>query len=191
MNVADLKLLPYCEMADMGMTLSPHFVKWLYERTEQDYPGVVFYDGKINNADEFFVHVSRKDVFLFVAVHKDTPIAYIYFNRCDQTHAHGHWCFFKGGLSGDEKVMVGRWIMKKVYSILPYSVLVGHIPVLNARAVEFAKQIGMTEVGVIPDLLYSKVMDAPIAGTVLYIQRKDVADESLHEDFARHRLLGS
>lgn len=187
MDSNKLGILPYCEYEDGAATMSPDFIFNLYHSIESAYPGLVFYDGKINSAAEFFEHVTRRDVFFFVITYDWAPVAMIWFNRLDTTHCYGHWCWFADSLNYTEKVAASKWVLNKVFEILPYSVLVGHIPTLNARAVKFAKDTGMTEIGVIPDLLWSEALQAPIDGTVLYLRRKDLIDESLHDDSDGHR----
>lgn len=181
MNREYLQVLPYTEYND-SPTMTKEFIQHLYHRVQEEHPGVVFYNGQINSAEDFYEHVTRKDVFFFVVGYYNTPVGLCWVNRLDITHAQIHFSWFTNWLNHDEKVEASKMVLDRVFYILPYSVLIGHIPSMNARAIEFAKDLGLKEVGRIPDLLWSDVLQAPIEGTVLYIQRKEPIDEDLHDD---------
>lgn len=154
---------------DEGYTISDMTLEYIWEKiVEEKKDTTVFYNGAIANIGEFVAFMRREDVYPIVVYDVDdkmfTGIAWI--NNLNEGTAQAHFCTFNNG----EPILMGHEVLN-YWEQFPkdlLGVVVGIIPNTNEKAIRFAKQIGFTVIGEIPNYCNTVYLDSRTPGVVMY-----------------------
>ena len=168
-------LIPYV-MNNGAWSLNDEVIRGIWEQmVEHRLDKMVFPSNEIKNSDVFlkYMKIPRNIVHTIWDVKRISMIAWL--NEFGSNCAFAHFCCFPhtfGTTSVDlGRQSLGHWFdFKKDDGFPLLNVILGRIPTLNERAINYAQKCGMTEAGTVPGILYGdKIYDT----SFLYITRED------------------
>lgn len=131
-------------------TMRDSSIVGLYDLMERDGTAeTVFFDGMIKNGQDFLNYIKSPGVVLLVANSKDTPVGCGWLNGFESNTARAHFCLFSEGWGGNS-VNIGKKMVEKAISIFGLDMLIGMIPSINERAINFSLACGAKLAGEFP-----------------------------------------
>lgn len=171
-----LAILPYC-VRDGIPTMRDSEMAGLFDAmAEAGTARTVFYDGTVNNRDEFVREMKRRDTHLFVVRERETLLAFFWLNTLEGRSARIHFCGFRplfGRSSAVARECLKRTLHMRAGADFVLDTLIGVTPVENRLAVRMLKRAGMIPVGVIPGMLDNAYTRQPMDALVSYCTRKE------------------
>lgn len=168
--------IPYCQV-DGIPTYKDSELADLYDRLDEGTRAIVFSDGKINSADDFVTYLRSGDCCFWNCWYRGNNVGFFWINRIETTHAYFHYTFFREHWGRKTTVPVGKAVLRFILDQVP--LLLAMTPATNRLNRAYAKAIGCTEVGVIPNLMWDARSGESVPGALLRITREDIEHEDL------------
>lgn len=177
MEGTNIVIMPFFVSENGKASFSREELSGLYNRViSEGMEELLFYDGTINSCGEFLNSVHSEKTLLFIPfVYDDNnydPLGMIWLNRFERFTAQGHYVFYRNYWGTGLAEKAGRMFMQQVTESM-FTTLVGVTPLNNPHACQYCKDIGMTEVGIIPKMVYSKAEDKAVDAILHYITKDD------------------
>ena len=144
-----IEIRPYVRF-DGIPTFRDSEIQKLFDLMERDGTDrVVFFDGSVRSAAAFTDFISQPGVILFIAMDGNIPAGFGYLTDFANRIARAHFCIFSE-YWGDQSVVIGRLLLSRAMSITGLDMLLGHVPAVNQKAIDFAVRCGAQIVGTLP-----------------------------------------
>lgn len=151
-----MNIIPYVKNAEGDWSIPDESIKSLFYRMEAECKtGIVFQEGSIKTADEFFDYMQDSKNLLYIIMTESGSCGFAWLNCFDVKSARIHFCSFNG-FPRDELLMAGREAVKTILGFTDASgetmldSLTGIIPARNKVAWSFLHDLGFQKVGVHP-----------------------------------------
>jgi len=144
-----IKVIPYAHH-DGIPTMRDSEIRTLYDLMERDGTNsLVFFDGHINNANDFCNFMKSSENILFVAFDDDDPVAFGWLSNFKYKTAQAHFCLFSK-VWGERSVEIGKALVKNALATTGLDMLIGYVPGFNPVATKFAVKCGAVKLGKLP-----------------------------------------
>lgn len=180
MTDTQFKLVPYAKVDGIPTFKNSELADLYDQLVEEKLVDILLHDGSINTPEQFVQYLTEaKDNLFYVVLDTkvNQPAAIFWVNRIEQTHCYCHFCVFKKWHGSGVTVQMGRLAMAHLFSIGFHTVM-GMLPESNRAARDYLLRVGLKDVGKVPNLIWSKDKNAPVAGHLMYITKEDLDDVS-------------
>jgi len=145
-----IEIMPYVKF-DGIPTFRDSDIKSLYETMEKDgTASIVFFDDGIKSSHDFLEFMNTPGIMLFVARKDNVPIGCGWLSHFENRTARAHFCVFKDGW-GEGSVIIGRKMVEgAMEAFSDIDMLIGMLPTINTKAIDFAIRCGAQLVGEFP-----------------------------------------
>jgi RimJ/RimL family protein N-acetyltransferase len=177
-----LRFRPYFKI-DGIPTIKDSEIEAIYHQTvDEGFAETLFHDATINSAEEFRLHVTDpRQLFWIIYSEEDKePIAFFWLNRVEKTHAYCHFAFFVKYWGNPITVEAGKQAMALLLTVQEghdkpaFHTIMGMVPASNLFAIEYLKRVGLKHSLAVPNLMWSKKQQKPVAGHLMYITKKEL-----------------
>ena len=170
-----MKIIPYVETNGMR-SIPDHKMIELYHKMESlGLVEVVFFNGEIDTADKFLFMMKSHGNVVNVVLDGEDIVFLSWLNTFDVNSAFAHFCAFPeiwGGRAVEVAQMVIKyWFDFKHNDEYVLDIILGKIPTINKRAINFIQKVGFTIVGEIPLLAHGQDKSKRIGDAIAYITR--------------------
>ena len=133
---------------------------------------VVFFGGTVIGAYGWLqLCKSPLNMIHFVIDDNKTPVFCAWLNNFGRNHAVAHFFSFPS-IWGKHTEKIGRLSLNYWFNMpTKLEVLIGEIPSVNTKAIEFAKRMGFTEAGEIPNIQHGDSPDTKCGRTIVHYVR--------------------
>ena len=169
-------IAPMCVIEDKW-TFRDEEMAALYNRTvTEGLKELLFYDGTVNTVEDFINSIHTGNNLVFIPFVDREPIGIIWLNRFDGETAQGHYVFFKDYWGTGLPEAASRKFCRIATEYL-FPTLIGVTPMYNKHALQFCKDYGMHEVGIVPKMVWSEAQGKSVDAMIHYISIDDFKGE--------------
>lgn len=168
-----ITLIPYVYM-DGSWTATDEVMATIYKTLRDDGTfETVFYDGLINDADDFIEMMQSRNNLPVIVLMDDDISGVAWLNSISDNRAFAHFAFFKKIWGKTEEVgqsLLEYWLdIPNSEGGKLFDILMGLVPSFNERAHKFVERVGFKRLGEIPHLV--KVHGKRESGVIFYYAR--------------------
>jgi hypothetical protein len=165
----DIALVPYARVGGEWTLSSGVLLGFAARAANEHVLETVFADGAVRTPQDFLEMMQEPDNVPIFVFSGQECVAAGWLNGCAGNAALGHFIVLRAGRGEIArqagKLVLNYWCSFRVLDKPLFDVILGIIPSENYRAIRFAREIGLTELGEIPKLLHGK------PATLLYLAR--------------------
>ena len=136
----------------------------------------LFYSGEVDTPEKFLALVKSKHNVVNVVMQNDVIVFISWINDFSRNSAFAHFCALPE-IWGNGSVQIGKDVIKYWFDFEKdgehiLDVIIGKVPTINKRAVNYIKKLGLTILGDIPLLAHGPDKNKRVGDTIAYIIRE-------------------
>jgi hypothetical protein len=172
----DFAIIPYV-MIDGAWSLSDTTMIGLWDKiVTNELNELLFYSGNVQTPERFLQLVKSTHNVVNVVINEREIVFLSWLNDVGPNYAFGHFCAFPE-VWGTESVNIGNrvvdyWFGHKILDKPALDTIIGKVPAINMRAVEYLKKLGFTILGTIPHLAHGPDINKRVGDVIVYKTRE-------------------
>jgi len=169
-------IIPYVESNGMRSIPDNMMIDLFNQMKELGLTESLFYSGEVKTSEDFLKLIKSKHNVVNVVMDDDTIVFISWLNDFSRNSAFAHFCAFPE-IWGNGSVEIGKSVIKYWFDFKKngeplLDVIIGKVPTVNKRAINYIKRLGLTILGDIPLLAHGPDKDKKVGDTIAYIIRE-------------------